>query len=216
MLFESVALILSVILIIMIVSLAINSKKLKKSNLIILDYSKKIETSQIEREDLLVSKQQNQDLREQIQNFRVLQEDREKQISLEKLDMEKLFEHQRNEYITEYEIKIKDIEDKAKEANKKSKLLGESVVKGELTQVIGTFGIVAQYDHFSLITSVSKQASFDGIGVKDDSLDFIEFKSPGARLSGKEGLVKKLISNGKVGYRIIDVEIDIANLLDRE
>jgi len=64
---------------------------------------------------------------------------------------------------------------------------------------------MSEYEHFSLITSVSKQASYDAIGMGEDKLDFIEFKTKGARLTGKEGLVKKLIEGGKVNHRIIDV-----------
>lgn len=102
-----------------------------------------------------------------------------------------------------YELKLED----ALLVSKKSKQLGENVMKGEFVQILGTFSLLTEYEHLSLITSVSKQASFDLIGLKEDSLDFIEIKSPGARLSGKEGRVKKLIEENKVGYRIIELSI---------
>lgn len=43
--------------------------------------------------------------------------------------------------------------------------------------------------------------------LEEDSLDLIEIKSSGARLSGKESRAKKLIEENKVGYRIIEGSI---------
>ena len=106
---------------------------------------------------------------------------------------------------TEFENKIESLKEKHEKDRKSSYRLGGNQVIGDISQIAGIFHTISEYDHFSLITSVSKQASYDAIGMSDDKLDFIEFKTKGARLSGKEGLVKKLINDGKVGHRIIDV-----------
>lgn len=82
--------------------------------------------------------------------------------------------------------------------------LDTNVYKGEINEILGSFILLDDYDHLSIIGSVSKAASFDLIGLKDDRLDFIEIKSPRTRLSTTENKIQKIIEAGNVFYRIIE------------
>ncbi|MEM2950625.1 MAG: hypothetical protein QXV52_05990 [Nitrososphaeria archaeon] len=84
---------------------------------------------------------------------------------------------------------------------------GESRIKGELAQIIGTFAFLQEYDQLIFLSTTSKQSSLDLIGIKEDSLDFIEIKSKGSGLSPSERKVRKLIEEKKVNYVIKEVEI---------
>ena len=85
--------------------------------------------------------------------------------------------------------------------------LTTNMYKGEINEILGSFILLNEYDHLSIIGSVSKAASFDLIGLKEDRLDFIEIKSPGAKLSPTENKVKKIIEDGNVFYRIVEAGI---------
>ena len=77
----------------------------------------------------------------------------------------------------------------------------------KLITIISPIILLDEYDHLAIIGSVSKAASFDLIGLKEDQLDFIEIKSPGAKLSSTENKVKKIIEKGNVFYRIVEAGI---------
>ena len=72
---------------------------------------------------------------------------------------------------------------------------------------MGAFVILNEYKQLASISSVSKQFSIDLLGIKEDSIDFIEVKTEGTKLSPSENKVKKLIENGQVNYRIIEGNI---------
>lgn len=97
-----------------------------------------------------------------------------------------------------------ELELKATQANKKSLALGQNIIKGELIQILSSFYLLTEYDSIALISSVSKNASFDLIGIKKDSLDFIEVKAGNGKLSKNESIIKYLIENNKVRYRVIE------------
>ncbi len=59
--------------------------------------------------------------------------------------------------------------------------LGTRQVIGDMSQVLGTFAALADYEQLILLSTTSSQASLDLLGVKDDGLDFIEFKKEGCR-----------------------------------
>ncbi len=95
--------------------------------------------------------------------------------------------------------------------------LATNIYKGEVNEIIGSFILLDEYDHLSIIGSVSKAASFDLIGLKEDRIDFIEIKSPTAKLSTTENKVKKIIEKGNVFYRIIESGIPSQFIIkDRE
>jgi len=83
--------------------------------------------------------------------------------------------------------------------------LGRSTVRGELNQILGSYALLNQYDSIAFLTSVAKQFPLDLIGLKEDSLDFIEIKSLKTPLrSDTEKLVKRLVDEKKVSYKIIE------------
>lgn len=102
---------------------------------------------------------------------------------------------------------IKSLTEDHETIQKKTKTLGRSEVRGELNEILGTFKLLNEYDQLAIISSVSKQTSLDLLGIKEDSVDFIEVKSLGTRLSTSENKVKKLIENGDVRYVIIEGNI---------
>lgn len=102
------------------------------------------------------------------------------------------------------QLDLEEQELRAISANKRSLTLGQNIIKGELTQILASFYLLTEYDSIALISSVSKNASFDLIGVKSDSLDFIEVKTGSAPLSNNESNIQKIIESGNVHYRIIE------------
>jgi|GEM_PF-6627606 len=95
---------------------------------------------------------------------------------------------------------------------KKSKLawqMGTNQAKGNITQVAGTFGLLAEYDYLYTLSAVSSQGIVDLIGIKGDHLDFIEIKSPNAPLTAHEKYLKDIIESGdlKVSYKIVEVDL---------
>jgi len=89
-------------------------------------------------------------------------------------------------------------------SNKKSLVLGQNIIKGELVQILASFSILTEYDNIALVSSVSRHASFDLIGVNNDRIDFIEVKAGNGKLSKNESIIKYLIENNKVHYRVIE------------
>ena len=102
-----------------------------------------------------------------------------------------------------------DMQERIDEAIRHGKAiqLTTNIYKGEVNEILGSFILLDEYEHLAIIGSVSKAASFDLIGLKEDQLDFIEIKSPGAKLSTTENKVKKIIEKGNVFYRIIECGI---------
>jgi hypothetical protein len=59
--------------------------------------------------------------------------------------------------------------------------LGGSQKIGDISQLLGTFDVLTEYDEISLLSSTAAQSSMDLLGRKGDQLDFIEFKKGGRR-----------------------------------
>jgi len=85
--------------------------------------------------------------------------------------------------------------------------MGGRQVRGDMYQLLGTFASLEEYEQLILLSTTSKQASLDLIGVKEDELHFIEFKKRGSQLQTPERRIKKLIDELKVKYVIKDVEL---------
>ena len=99
---------------------------------------------------------------------------------------------------------MQTMEDRLEQKQAKAYQIGQSGIRGELNQILGAFSILNEYKQLASISSVSKQFSIDLLGIKDDSIDFIEVKSLGTPLSPSERNVKKLIEENKVNYRILE------------
>lgn len=86
--------------------------------------------------------------------------------------------------------------------------LGGSQKIGDISQLLGTFDVLTQYDEVTLLSSTSAQSSMDLLGRKGNQLDFIEFKKAGTPLTKSERALKAYIDGGqlKVAYRILDVK----------
>ncbi len=85
--------------------------------------------------------------------------------------------------------------------------IGGSQAKGDMYQLLGTFATLDEYEQVILLSSTSKQGSFDLLGVKSDVLDFVEIKKKGAALTGPERRLRKLVEEKKVRYVVKDVEL---------
>ncbi|MDV3244831.1 MAG: hypothetical protein LYZ66_06635 [Nitrososphaerales archaeon] len=95
--------------------------------------------------------------------------------------------------------------------------IGGNQVKGDMYQLLGTFATLDEYEQVILLSSTSKQGSFDLLGVKDDMLDFIEIKKKGAAFTGPERKLRKLVEEKKVRYVVKDVELpEQFDINDRE
>ena len=85
--------------------------------------------------------------------------------------------------------------------------LGSHKVMGDMSQVLGTFAMLSDYEQVILLSTTSTQSSMDLLGVKDDTLDFIELKKKGASLGATERKIRRLVQERKVRYIIKDVEL---------
>lgn len=85
--------------------------------------------------------------------------------------------------------------------------LGGNKVIGDICQHLGTFAMLLEYDQVLTIASTSSQGSLDLLAIKDDSLDFIEFKKKGAPMQPRESRIKALVDQKRVRYLIKDVEL---------
>ena len=103
-----------------------------------------------------------------------------------------------------HDADMTDMEEKLEEKQTKAYNVGQSGIRGELNQILGAFAILNEYKQLASISSVSKQFSIDLLGIKEDSIDFIEVKSIGTKLSSSERNVKQLIDEKKVNYRVIE------------
>ena len=94
--------------------------------------------------------------------------------------------------------------------------LGGNKVIGDICQHLGTFAMLLEYDQVLTIASTSSQGSLDLLAIKDDSLDFIEFKKKGAPMQPRESRLKALIDQKRVRYLIKDVDLpDSLSISDR-
>jgi len=94
--------------------------------------------------------------------------------------------------------------------------MGTHQVMGDMSQVLVTFAMLGDYEQVILLSTTSTQSSMDLLGVKGDSLDFIELKKKGASLGTAERRIRRLVKEGKVRYIIKDVELpDNVQVTDR-
>jgi predicted Holliday junction resolvase-like endonuclease len=100
-----------------------------------------------------------------------------------------------------------DLSSKLDAKQSKTFQLAQSVVRGDINQVLGTFSMLNDYEELMLLSTTSKQGSLDLLGIKEDMVHFIEVKSKGANLSTKERKLKKLVDAGKVQYIVKDAEL---------
>ena len=110
-----------------------------------------------------------------------------------------------NEEIQKHNFDMDEIKKQTVIDQSRSKNLGRGEIRGELNQILGSYSLLNQYDNIAFLTSVSKQFPLDLIGLKEDSIDFIEIKSLKTPLtSEKSKLVKQLVEEKNVRYKIME------------
>jgi len=68
--------------------------------------------------------------------------------------------------------------------------MGGSQKIGDISQLLGAFHVLTEYDEISTLSSTSAQSSMDLLGRKGSQLDFIEFKKAGTSLTKSERALK--------------------------
>ena len=97
-----------------------------------------------------------------------------------------------------------ELEERIRTKYAKSYRLGGNKIRGDMNQILGTFELLSRYDHVALIVTTSNASSIDALGVRPDSVDFIEIKAGRSQLTGPEREIKKLVDAGKVRYVVLE------------
>lgn len=125
--------------------------------------------------------------------------------------------------IQEHQAIIQKLQNQLKLKDKRSWQAGQNSANGGVAEFLGYLGlgIIQKFDILCMLTSTSKKPSVDAIGFDDECITFLEFKKSGANLTPKENIVKRLIMEGKVDYKIIDVNIpnnltEVRNVSEKE
>jgi len=111
--------------------------------------------------------------------------------------------------VHEHQTTIQKLQAQLKLKDKRSWQVGQNSAYGGIAEFLGSLGlsIIQKFDTLCMLASTSKKPSVDAIGFNDDGITFIEFKKSGAILTPKENKIKKLIADGKVNYKIVDVNL---------
>ena len=109
--------------------------------------------------------------------------------------------------ILKFQQKYRDALNQLDQRGKESRRLGMNVVRGEINEILGTFSLLNEYEELILLSTSSGNSSMDLIGRSQDSLDFIEIKTKGAKLTPGEKKVRRLIEEKRVKYRVVDAEL---------
>jgi len=119
--------------------------------------------------------------------------------------------------VSKRDMRISELEQELKQKQTKAYTLGISQMKGDICQILGTFGILEEYQDIIMLSTTTKQSSLDLIGIKEDSVDFLEFKKKGTGLTSGERRLEQLIRDKKVDYKIFETELpDNIKINERE
>ena len=110
-------------------------------------------------------------------------------------------------FVNELQIRLDDTLMKLDQKQKQSFQMGSNSNAGNMHQIIGEFAMLDEYDELITLSTTSKAPSLDMMGIKNDKLDFIEFKKKGAGLSSKEKNIRRIIENKNVEYVVKEIEI---------
>jgi len=110
-------------------------------------------------------------------------------------------------FVSELQIRLDDTLTKLDQKQKQSFQMGLNSNAGNMHQIIGEFAMLDEYDELITLSTTSKAPSLDMMGIKNDKLDFIEFKKKGAGLSTKERNIRRIIENKNVEYVVKEIEI---------
>ncbi len=120
--------------------------------------------------------------------------------------------------IQDHQSFIQKLQNQLKLKDKRSFQVGQNSSNGRIAEFLGFLGVslTQKFDILCMLSSTSKKPSVDAIGFNDESITFIEFKKAGAHLTPKENKVKKLVAEGKIVYKIIDVNLPTNLTNDRK
>ena len=110
-------------------------------------------------------------------------------------------------FVSELQIRLDDTLMKLDQKQKQSFQMGSNSNAGNMHQIIGEFAMLDEYDELITLSTTSKAPSLDMMGIKNDKLDFIEFKKKGAGLSSKEKNIRRIIENKNVEYIVKEIDI---------
>ena len=110
-------------------------------------------------------------------------------------------------FVSELQTRLDDTLMKLNQKQKQSFQMGSNSNAGNMHQIIGEFAMLDEYDELITLSTTSKAPSLDMMGIKNDKLDFIEFKKKGASLSSKERNIRRIIENKNVEYIVKEIDI---------
>ena len=109
--------------------------------------------------------------------------------------------------IAQLHLAIINAENALLKKQSKAYQIGANTELGNIHQILGEFKMLTEYDELITLSTTSKAPSLDMIGVKDDRMDFLEFKKKGASISVKENKIRSIIENKNVNYVVKDIDI---------
>jgi hypothetical protein len=112
-----------------------------------------------------------------------------------------------------YRSQFQEVKIQLEKKQTKSYEVGQNAAKGNYAHLLGAFGVLTEYQGIILLSTTSANGPLDLIGIKPDALDFIELKSIGCTLSSKERMVRRLVEEKRVNYRVYDVEIPQSTMI---
>ena len=71
--------------------------------------------------------------------------------------------------------------------------IGANTELGNIHQILGEFKMLTEYDELITLSTTSRAPSLDMIGIKEDRMDFLEFKKKGAIITTKENKLRSII-----------------------
>jgi len=109
--------------------------------------------------------------------------------------------------IAQLHLAIINAENALLKKQSKAYQIGANTELGNIHQILGEFKMLTEYDELITLSTTSKAPSLDMIGVKDDRIDFLEFKKKGASISVKENKLRSIVENKNVNYVVKDIDI---------
>ena len=109
--------------------------------------------------------------------------------------------------IAQLHLAIINAENALLKKQSKAYQIGANTELGNIHQILGEFKMLTEYDELITLSTTSKAPSLDMIGVKDDRIDFLEFKKKGAGITTKENKLRSIIENKNVNYVVKDIDI---------
>ena len=109
--------------------------------------------------------------------------------------------------ISEMQLALINAENALLKKQSRAYQIGANTELGNIHEILGEFKMLTEYDELITLSTTSKAPSLDMIGIKDDRMDFLEFKKKGAVITPKEKKIRSIIENKNVNYVVKDIDI---------